>query len=187
MMRMINIRLTVLLISLISCEVAFAFNKKSDCEDLYNLYPSLVSELKKAEGSEKNISNLQDEVTKVCKKEAFDGNPLSQFRLAHINYYGFGKKPDITKALYWFMQSERQGIVGSRVMLGQLFFDGEYLDKDIPLAYYWFVKANSDLEVFDKKFCDNFINILSEDEIDKIEKKVQNEENVEKLGTCTKK
>ncbi|MHC9509539.1 tetratricopeptide repeat protein [Kangiella sp. M94] len=186
MKKMSRIKFLTIVIVLV-CSSELKAQIKSECDKLYNLFPGVAVELNKAKSAEKNIANLKSEIIKICTEEALEGRGLSQFWLADINYRGFGKEKDIYKALYWYLVSEQQGILGSRIMLGQLFFDGKYISKDIRLSYYWFVKANSDLESFDTKFCLNFIDTLSDEEIERIEKKVRREEGVTDLGSCSKK
>ena len=69
--------------------------------------------------------------------EAKNGNHNAQFRIAYLLINGLGVNKDVDQGLFWIRKSAEDGYYISQYYLGERYFEGDIINKDIVEAYAW--------------------------------------------------
>jgi len=68
-------------------------------------------------------------------------DPLSQFNLSLMYFYGKGVESDVTKAVYWIQKSANQNYASAQFILGSMYREGKGVSKDDVQSFNWTLKA----------------------------------------------
>ncbi len=69
--------------------------------------------------------------------DATNGNPNAQFRVGFLLLYGEGMEKNEKLGLKWIEKSAVAGEFVAQAHLGELFFEGKFVEKNILEAYAW--------------------------------------------------
>src|SRR3546814_9195627 len=72
---------------------------------------------------------------------AEDADPIAQYYVGYMHYYGYGVPKDYGKAYEWMRKSAEQGDPDAQTFLGDMFYSGEGVPQDYVQAVHWFGKA----------------------------------------------
>lgn len=84
---------------------------------------------------------LSFEFFETNKKLAEQNDPIGQFNLGLMYFFGNCVKQDYIKAIDWLLRSANQNYVNAQYQLGAMYFNGDGFTKDYTQALYWFSKA----------------------------------------------
>jgi TPR repeat protein len=70
-------------------------------------------------------------------------DPVGQFELGRMYYWGQGMPQDNSEALKWFRKSAAQGNPDAQYALGRMYYLGDGVGQDYVMAYMWFNMAAS--------------------------------------------
>jgi TPR repeat protein len=62
--------------------------------------------------------------------------------LGVMHYLGYGRKRDVQVARHWFELAANKGFAGAQFNLGNIYTNGEGVQRDFIKAYMWFYIAN---------------------------------------------
>ena len=81
------------------------------------------------------------------KREAQEGNKVSQYQLGCCYYHGCGVEKNAKKAVEWLAEAAHQKLFDAYYKLGDIYAYGNFIDhdldirKDIDDALYWYKRA----------------------------------------------
>ena len=68
-------------------------------------------------------------------------DPIAQYYIGYMYYYGYGVPEDYGKAYEWMRRSAEQGDPDAQTFLGGMFYAGEGVPQDFSQAVHWYERA----------------------------------------------
>lgn len=95
------------------------------------------------------MANREEEFMNVQEfnellERAKDGNPDAQHEIAETYYYGVPPEieKDLKGAMDWYIKAAHKGNVKSQLILGNAYYDGFGVERDLLRAYFWWDRAS---------------------------------------------
>jgi len=98
----------------------------------------------KADGEGKNLSLARQWYARglpELRRQAEQGDGLSQYQLAHCYYSGNGVAKNLETAVQWYRKAAEQDYVSAQDSLGDCYYSGNGVAKDLVEAVKWYRKA----------------------------------------------
>ncbi len=99
----------------------------------------------------KEPSEMREEV----HLHAMNDHKYDQFVYGYWCLYGFGGPVNLGHAEYWLNKTANSGISEAQLTLGECYFDGQVLKKDLDKAKYWLIIAAANGEEGAKDYLEN--------------------------------
>jgi serine/threonine protein kinase/TPR repeat protein len=77
----------------------------------------------------------------LLQSAAAEGDPVSQYNLGQMFYFGTGVPQDYTEAARWYRKAAEQGNPGAQSALGMMYLEGRGVPRDEEVALDWLVQA----------------------------------------------
>ena len=82
-----------------------------------------------------------DDKIEQLRKDAEQGDAVSQFELGWCYDFGEGVEKDMKQAAEWYRKAADQGVANAQFNLGNCYLNGEGVEKDPKMAVHWYRKA----------------------------------------------
>lgn len=102
-----------------------------------------------------NAELSDEQVREYTYERAKGGHNYEQYSYGGFCLIGFGGPVNIGHAEYWLNIAANKGVVEAQFLLGECYFEGIHLHKDIEKGRYWLIVAATNEHEGAKYYIDN--------------------------------